>query len=189
MAIASRCAPGRSSRADNRLPARCAARTADVTEPVALAPAGIEQRPASVGKECSPLASAIDSGLPLLDLSRLDGGQADRGAFLRDLRDAAREVDFFCLAGHGVPDSFVARVLDESRRFFALPEAEKLSVAMIHSPHFRGYTRAGQELTRGRPDWRSRSGQSCRVPTRRPGRACRAPTCGRPASLRSAMCC
>jgi len=100
------------------------------------------------------LASAIDPGLPSLDLRRLDGGQADRGAFLRDLRDAARDVGFFYLAGHGVSDSLVASVLDESRRFFAQPEAEKLSVAMIHSPHFRGYTRAGQELTRGRPDWR-----------------------------------
>ena len=25
---------------------------------------------------------------------------------------------------------------------------------MIHSPHFRGYTRAGREMTRGKPDWR-----------------------------------
>ncbi len=25
---------------------------------------------------------------------------------------------------------------------------------MIHSPHFRGYNRAGAELTRNQPDWR-----------------------------------
>jgi isopenicillin N synthase-like dioxygenase len=42
----------------------------------------------------------------------------------------------------------------EARAFFALPEAEKLAVEMIHSPHFRGYTRAGREITRGAPDWR-----------------------------------
>ncbi|OQV64368.1 hypothetical protein AK51_32425, partial [Serratia nematodiphila DZ0503SBS1] len=37
---------------------------------------------------------------------------------------------------------------------FALPEADKLAVQMVHSPHFRGYNRAAAELTRGQPDWR-----------------------------------
>jgi isopenicillin N synthase-like dioxygenase len=35
-----------------------------------------------------------------------------------------------------------------------LPEAEKQAIAMLNSPHFRGYNRAASELTRGRPDWR-----------------------------------
>jgi isopenicillin N synthase-like dioxygenase len=48
----------------------------------------------------------------------------------------------------------IRAVLDASRRFFALPESEKLKVEMVHSPHFRGYNRPGWELTRGRPDWR-----------------------------------
>ncbi len=38
--------------------------------------------------------------------------------------------------------------------FFALPDEQKQPVAMIHSPHFRGYNRAASELTRGQPDWR-----------------------------------
>ena len=91
-------------------------------------------------------------GLPVLDLSRLDG--PDRGVFLRDLRDAARRVGFFYLVGHGVPPSLEEDVWHQARAFFALPEAEKLAVEMVHSPHFRGYTRAGREITRGRPDWR-----------------------------------
>jgi isopenicillin N synthase-like dioxygenase len=35
-----------------------------------------------------------------------------------------------------------------------LPQADKDAVAMIRSPHFRGYTRLGGELTRGEVDWR-----------------------------------
>lgn len=97
---------------------------------------------------------AARARLPLLDISRLDGAPEDRAGFLEELRQAAREVGFFYLIGHGVPAGLEARVRDVSRRFFALPEAEKLKVQMIHSPHFRGYNRAGLELTRGKPDWR-----------------------------------
>jgi isopenicillin N synthase-like dioxygenase len=97
---------------------------------------------------------AAKARLPLLDITRLDAGPEGRAAFLEELRRAAREVGFFYLAGHGVPAELEERVRDVSRRFFALPEAEKLKVQMSHSPHFRGYNRAGLELTRGKPDWR-----------------------------------
>ena len=99
-------------------------------------------------------ATAGRLALPLLDLSHLDAAGPTRAAFLAGLRSAARDVGFFYLTGHGVPPSLEAAVFDEARAFFALPEARKLEVGMIHSPHFRGYNRAGQELTRGRPDWR-----------------------------------
>jgi isopenicillin N synthase-like dioxygenase len=74
---------------------------------------------------------------------------------LRDgLRRAAHEVGFFYLTGHEVPDDLVGRMLAAARRLFALPQADKDAVAMVRSPHFRGYTRLGGELTRGEVDWR-----------------------------------
>ncbi|MES1153165.1 MAG: isopenicillin N synthase family oxygenase [Dongia sp.] len=88
--------------------------------------------------------------LPTLDLSRFG---RDPG-FLRELRQTAREIGFFYVIGHGVPESLTRDALDAARRFFALPEAEKLKVEMVQSPHYRGYNRPGWELTRGRPDWR-----------------------------------
>jgi isopenicillin N synthase-like dioxygenase len=90
--------------------------------------------------------------LPTLDLRRFSG--SDRAIFLAELRRTAREIGFFYVTGHGVPQDVPEAVLDASRRFFALPEAEKLKVEMVRSPHFRGYNRPGWELTRGRPDWR-----------------------------------
>ncbi|OBI28464.1 isopenicillin N synthase family oxygenase [Mycobacterium sp. E2238] len=86
--------------------------------------------------------------LPVVDL-RTSATQLRRG-----LREAAHEVGFFYLTGHGVPDELAHKLLEAARRLFALPQADKDAVAMVHSPHFRGYTRMGGELTRGQVDWR-----------------------------------
>jgi isopenicillin N synthase-like dioxygenase len=86
--------------------------------------------------------------LPVVDLR-------DRPGQLRTLlREAAHDVGFFYLTGHGVPAALAARVLEAAQRFFALPQADKDAVAMVRSPHFRGYTRLGGELTGGQTDWR-----------------------------------
>lgn len=86
--------------------------------------------------------------MPVVDL------RTDSGSLREGLRAAAHGVGFFYLVGHGVPDELADRVLDAARRLFGLPEADKDGVAMVRSPHFRGYTRLGGELTRGRVDWR-----------------------------------
>jgi isopenicillin N synthase-like dioxygenase len=92
--------------------------------------------------------------LPTLDLRRFTAVGAKREEFLREVRAAARGPGFFYLTGHGIEDELTRGVLDLSRRFFALPEADKLAIEMVNSPHFRGYNRAGYEHTRGKPDWR-----------------------------------
>lgn len=87
--------------------------------------------------------------LPVLDLRGLEtsSGRAQ-------LRQVTHEVGFFYLTGHGVPQELVDEVLAVARRFFALPMADKMAIEMVGSPHFRGYTRLGGELTEGRTDWR-----------------------------------
>ncbi len=97
---------------------------------------------------------APSPALPVLDLRRLDGSAVERGSFLGELRDAAHEVGFFYLAGHGIAASVLDEVGSVTRKFFALPEEEKRAVETVHSPHFRGYTRPGGEFTRGERDWR-----------------------------------
>ena len=88
------------------------------------------------------------AALPVVDL------RADPGHLRAALRSAAHEVGFFYLTGHDVPDELVHRVLEVARRLFELPQADKDAIAMVRSPHFRGYTRLGGELTRGEVDWR-----------------------------------
>nr|WP_318382552.1 isopenicillin N synthase family oxygenase [uncultured Enterobacter sp.] len=91
--------------------------------------------------------------LPVLDLAQF-ARPADRPAFLSQLRHAARDIGFFYLTNHGIDEALQQAVQAQARHFFALPDAQKQQVAMIHSPHFRGYNRAASELTRGQPDWR-----------------------------------
>ncbi|WP_369803299.1 isopenicillin N synthase family dioxygenase [Mycobacterium sp. E2699] len=101
---------------------------------------------------CGDEAPASDvrrvTSLPVVDL------RAPEAPLREGLRAAAHEVGFFYLIGHGVADALVGRVLDAARRLFDLPDAGKDAIAMVRSPHFRGYTRLGGELTRGRVDWR-----------------------------------
>jgi non-haem dioxygenase in morphine synthesis N-terminal len=88
------------------------------------------------------------TALPVVDL------RVGAGRLRERLREAAHEVGFFYLTGHDVPETLTSRLLRAARRLFELPQADKDAVAMVRSPHFRGYTRLGGELTLGEVDWR-----------------------------------
>lgn len=92
--------------------------------------------------------------LPVLDMALLDSDEAGARGFREAVRSATHEVGFFYLVGHGIPDDVTAHTFAQAKQFFALPLADKQRVEMLHSPHFRGYTRTGGELTQGQVDWR-----------------------------------
>ncbi|MDQ4212415.1 isopenicillin N synthase family dioxygenase [Microbacterium sp. ASV81] len=92
--------------------------------------------------------------LPILDLSQLDAGDEAAARFRDELRAATHDVGFFYLTGTGVTPELEARLHRAAKDFFALPEADKLSIENVKSPHFRGYTRIGGERTQGKVDWR-----------------------------------
>ena len=93
--------------------------------------------------------------LPSIDLAELESGHSrHRGNALRRLRRVAHEIGFFYVENHDVPQSLGDQVLAVSRAFFALSDEAKRRIEMANSPHFRGYTRTGGELTRGLPDQR-----------------------------------
>ncbi|MGP9655484.1 isopenicillin N synthase family dioxygenase [Halomonas sp. AOP35-4E-18] len=101
----------------------------------------------------TPTTSRKQPALPILDLSDFHSTDQHQD-FLANLRQAARDVGFFYLVGHGIDDTLIQQIWQVSRRFFALPQAEKNAISMANSPHFRGYTQLGRELTRGVPDRR-----------------------------------
>ncbi len=98
--------------------------------------------------------SKINHELPTLSLSEGLPSADSRKQFLEKLRETSRRLGFFYLKDHGVPAELIDDVRQLSRRFFALPEKDKLQIQMVNSPYFRGYNRAGLEHTRGLPDWR-----------------------------------
>lgn len=94
------------------------------------------------------------TSLPILDFSLLDGSAEDAHSFREQLRHVTHDVGFFYLTGHGITDTEFAHAIDVAHKFFALPEDHKLAIENTYSPHFRGYTRVGGELTQGKVDWR-----------------------------------
>lgn len=96
------------------------------------------------------------TSLPDLDMSAfIAAPRSAAGArFVAALRDACHGPGFCYLRGHGVPDSIDAAILTSARQFFALPDGEKRALAIANSPHFRGYTTLGGEITKGVRDRR-----------------------------------
>lgn len=105
--------------------------------------------------------------LPTIDLERLAVGAADRDAALETLRRTVGTLGAFYLVGHGIEPEAADEVFAHCRRFFALDESDRRSIAMANSPHFRGYTALGGELTQGRPDWREEVDIGAERPSRR----------------------
>ena len=93
--------------------------------------------------------------IPVLDLS---SARQPYGSFspefIEQLRHATHEVGFFQITGYGGRPGQAEQLLDIVRRFFDLPLQERMKLDNRLSPHFRGYTRMGTEVTQGRADAR-----------------------------------
>lgn len=63
--------------------------------------------------------------LPRLDLSGATPGSATEHRSALELDRACREVGFFTLVGHGIPEAIFTEAFARSRAFFARPLAEK----------------------------------------------------------------
>jgi len=98
----------------------------------------------------------VTSRVPILDIGpfREDEQSPNARAFVEQLQAVCHDHGFFSLVGHGVSTATNERVQALARQFFALPEPQRLAIANIHSPQFRGYTPVGHEHTRGHPDRR-----------------------------------
>nr|BFE65810.1 isopenicillin N synthase family oxygenase [Dactylosporangium thailandense] len=92
------------------------------------------------------------STLPVIDITGLArDGRDERAA--REIEAACRASGFFYVSGHGVDPGLIARLDAAARTFFALPEAEKLEIAMARGGRaWRGFFPVGAELTSGVPD-------------------------------------
>ena len=92
--------------------------------------------------------------IPVLDMS---AARQPYGSFspefIDKLREAAHNVGFFQITGYGAAPGQAAELLGLIKRF-DLPLEERMKLDNRLSPHFRGYTRMGTEVTQGRADAR-----------------------------------
>ena len=93
------------------------------------------------------------TSLPIIDMATYRAGAPDAKArLLGEIAAVSRELGFFYLVNHGLPEDFLARQLAWARRFFSLPLDQKLAVDLRHSPVRRGYEpMALQTLQAGMP--------------------------------------
>lgn len=90
--------------------------------------------------------------LPIINVAPLlNNGDA------RDVADeiarACKDLGFFYAIGHAISVDTLAELNSSGRKFFTLPEAEKMKIAMARGGRaWRGYFPVGGELTSGKPD-------------------------------------
>jgi isopenicillin N synthase-like dioxygenase len=96
----------------------------------------------------------MKDSLPVIDVAPLFGSDE---ALRRNVADAigraCRDNGFFYATGHGIAPELLARLDRAAREFFALPEPEKMKIAMARGGRaWRGFFPVGGELTSGKPD-------------------------------------
>src|ERR1700733_13831785 len=104
------------------------------------------------------MGRADEAALPIVDVGPLLPGApraagAATAVVAGQIQAACRGYGFFYVTGHRVPAALIAELADASAEFFALPEPDKLEIAMARGGRaWRGYFPVGAELTSGRPD-------------------------------------
>jgi isopenicillin N synthase-like dioxygenase len=93
----------------------------------------------------SLIAAKADT-IPVIDLAPfLRGTPAARTATAQRIGAACRDIGFFYITNHGVPDALIAETFAQAKRFFALPPAQKSEIAIEKSACHRGWFTIGGE--------------------------------------------
>jgi isopenicillin N synthase-like dioxygenase len=88
----------------------------------------------------------IMTEVPLIDLAPARaGGRPERERVAGAIDGACREIGFFAITGHGVPDRIVDELRGTAHEFFAQPLARKLASRHPVAGTNRGYHPAGGE--------------------------------------------
>jgi isopenicillin N synthase-like dioxygenase len=92
--------------------------------------------------------------VPVIDLTPArEGGRAGRARVAALIDDACREIGFFAITGHGVPDRLVDDLRTAAHAFFGRPLSDKLAARHPIAGTNRGYHPVGGEaLSASRDD-------------------------------------
>ncbi|CAG8491956.1 15707_t:CDS:2 [Funneliformis caledonium] len=94
--------------------------------------------------------------LPVIDISSFTtnlNSLAAKRETAKQIHEACRDVGFFYLTGHNVPQEIIDKVLKLGYEFFHLPEEEKIKYSIANEDYARGYQRLGENVTRYQKDW------------------------------------
>lgn len=134
---------------------------------VGATPAGNDQPtrrqragPGSTQTDRGRYGNEVSSVPPIIDISPLRNEDPDKRLWgpealetVAAIDAACRDSGFFLITGHGVDPTLMHDLDRVSRKFFALSESEKETVAMHRGgSSWRGWFPLGGELTNGKPD-------------------------------------
>jgi len=84
--------------------------------------------------------------IPVIDMEPfLKGDLSARRKVAAEIGRACREVGFFYIGNHGVPEALIERTRAEMQRFFDLPMDRKMQISVTRSKNHRGYFGWGEE--------------------------------------------
>ena len=88
-----------------------------------------------------PVAKKVpQTHVPTIDLAPLfSGDPGARAALAREMAQACADLGFFYIVNHGVAWSDVEGMFAAAKRFFALPEADRMALEISKETHYRGY--------------------------------------------------
>ncbi|KAF8243386.1 Clavaminate synthase-like protein [Wilcoxina mikolae CBS 423.85] len=101
--------------------------------------------------------------VPILDLA-LARNPDTKPAFLEDLKHALLQIGFLYIKNTAIDEKLIQDVVRLCKAFFDLPEEEKLRLEMKNSPHFLGYSRLGNEITKHAVDYREQIDLATELP-------------------------
>ena len=96
----------------------------------------------------------IGSSIPIIDLAPYRDSTADTHETAQAIRYACKNVGFFYVKNHGVPEELVQSIFANSAKFFKLSREEKREIRMEMAERaWRGYYEIGEERTNGKVDY------------------------------------
>lgn len=96
-------------------------------------------------------SSGTFSSIPIIDLTDATSPSLDaRKKVAQNIYDACVNVGFFYIKNHGVPDTAIASIKHEAKRFFhEQNEEDKMELDISKNTEFYGYAPIKQKLENG----------------------------------------
>ena len=118
------------------------------------------------------IRAARPDEVPVLDLGPVNAG-GDLRPLARELRRACETIGFFYVANHGIPNAIFDGAFHATRRYFELPEAQRLAHPALDERFRRGFMPQGMNQHPGyAPDLKESYEIADPAAADRPGRDC-----------------
>lgn len=87
--------------------------------------------------------------IPVVDLAQFSGAAPQKAAFVSALGKAYEDVGFVAVKNHGIPETTIRGLYQNTTTFFSLPKATKGKYEIPGLAGQRGYTSFGKEHAKG----------------------------------------